>query len=428
MHGPNFDIDLEHITKIEGHAGLDLKVRKGKVTDVRLKFSESKRFYTQAMRGKMYASIPSMVSHICGTCSIAHITAAIEAVEHAIGATPSEQTLALRKLSLWGLNLRDHAMHLYLFCLPDIYGIDSVLDFKPGQKELIHQAFHVKSVGNELCTHVIGAAVHPMKAQVGRFTSIPDATKTKQLIHDLIEVRPFVLDLIDIFAESDFKFVRDTLHVAVRSEDYSYLGHEIHTSDDTIIHENEYFDHLTRVVMPYSQGTGFMFHGKDYMVGALSRMNLHRDTLHPDTRRDAAKALSRFPSSNIHDSNVAQAVEMLNAIDRSADMLESLEFKPEPAGIPPAKEGTGIGAIEAPRGTLYYMVKVMADGRVQEGMPVIPTAQNQINIQNDVRSLVQNNLHLEKGEIEHEIEKLIRSYDPCVSCATHFLKVKWDVK
>lgn len=428
MHGADFDIDLEHITKIEGHAGLEISVRKGKVTNARLKFTESKRFYTQAMRGKMYASIPAMVSHICGTCSIAHQTAAIEAVEHAIGAEPSEQTIALRKLSLWGLNMRDHAMHLYLFCLPDLFGKDSVLDFGPEQKELIHKAFHVKSVGNELCTHVIGAAVHPTKAQVGRFSSIPEKEKTKALIHDLIEVRPYILELIDLFASSDDRFVRDTMHVAVDSPDYCYLGHEIHASDGTVIHENDYFDHLTRTVMPYSQATGFLFHGGNYMVGALSRMNLFRQNLHPDTRRDASAALSRFPSNNIYDANVGQAIEMLNAIDRSTDMLESYDFKPEPSGLPPAREGTGIGAIEAPRGTLYYMIKVLPDGKVLEGLPVIPTAQNQANMQNDICQLVQNNLHLEKEQIEHEIEKLVRAYDPCVSCATHFLKVKWDVK
>ncbi len=428
MHGPDFDIEIEGISKIEGHAGLEVTVRKSKVTNVKLKFTEQKRFYTQAIRGKIYSSIPAMVSHICGTCSIAHITASIEAVERAIGAQPTEQTLALRKLSLWGLNLRDHAMHLYLFCLPDLFNKDSVLDFGPEHKELIHKAFHVKSAGNMLCTNVIGAAVHPMRAQVGRFSQIPDAVKTKELIHELAEVRPLVLELIDLFADSGFRFVRDTQFVAIKSPDFSYLGDEIHSTDGTIINESEYFDHLTRTVMPYSQGTGFKFHGADYMVGALARMNLHRKTLHPDTRRDANGALSRFPSTNIFDQNVAQAIEMLNAIDRSQDMLESYEFKEEKTPLPPAKEGVGIGAIEAPRGTLYYMLKVMADGKVQEGTPVIPTAQNQGNIQDDIKLMVENNLGMEREDLEHEIEKLVRAYDPCVSCAAHFLKVKWDVK
>ncbi len=429
MHGPDFDIDLEHISKVEGHAGLDLCVRGGKVTQVRLRFTEYKRFYTQAMRGKMYASIPSMVSHICGTCSIAHLTAAIESIEHAIGATPSEQTLLLRKLSLWGLNLRDHAMHLYLFCLPDLFGKDSVLDFGEGQKELIHKAFHVKSAGNLLCTHVSGAAVHPTHAQVGRFSQIPDASKTKEVIHELREVRPFVLELIDLFSDCSFRFVRPTCHLAVLSPDYSYLGDEIMDSCNlATIKESDYFDHLHRVIIPYSQATGFQYHGKEFMVGALSRMNLYKQNLHPDTRRDAAKAVARFPSDNLFDNNLAQAIEMLNAIDNACGIFESREFKPESTGLPPAKAGVGIGAIEAPRGTLYYKVEVLADGKVREGIPVIPTAQNQVNMENDVRELVQNNLHLERTQIECEIEKLIRAYDPCISCASHFLKVKWDVK
>lgn len=431
MHPDDFELSIEGISKIEGHAGLEVKVRAGKVTDVQMRITEQKRFYTQAIRGKVYHSIPSMVSHICGTCSIAHLTAAIGAVESAIGAQPSEQTLLLRKLSLWGLNLRDHAMHLYFFCLPDLLGVDSVLDLGPEQKELVHKAFHVKTAGNRLCTHVIGAAVHPTRAQVGRFSAIPDATKTRELIHELIEIRPMVLELIELFSGCPFRFERNTDFVAVKSADFSYLGRQILSSDGSVIEENQYFEHLTRVVMPYSQSTGFRFHNQDFMVGALARLNLGKEALHPDTRRDAAAALARFPSKNIFDQNVAQAVEMLNAIDRSCDVLETHEFKKEETPLPPAREGVGVGVIEAPRGTLYYMLKVMADGRVQEGTPVIPTAQNQVNMQDDVRLLVQEKLDrggtLEKESLQFEIEKLIRAYDPCTSCATHFLKINWDV-
>ncbi len=427
MHQNDLDLTIDGISKIEGHAGLTLKVRKGEVTEVHLSISEYKRFYTQAMRGKMYNSIPAMVSHICGTCSIAHQTAALEAVERAVGAEPSEQTLRLRKLSLWGLNLRDHAMHLYLFCLPDLFGLDSVMEFGPGEKELIHQAFHVKEAGNKLCTHIAGAAIHPARAQVGRFSKLPDSAATKALVHELIEVRPYVLDLIERFAASDFVFKRPVRQVAIRSPDFSYLGDEIHDTDGDIIPEEWYFEHLQRVVIPYSQATSFKFEGKEYSVGALARFNLHKDTLHSDTRRDAAAALARFPSNNRFDCNVAQAIEMLNAIDSATDMLESSDFKPEETVLPAARAGVGVGAIEAPRGTLYYMIKVMADGKVEEGIPVIPTAQNQVAMENDIRQLVGGMLDEPRDKIELEIEKLIRAYDPCTSCASHFLKVKWDI-
>lgn len=428
MHQNDLDLTIDGISKIEGHAGLTLKVRGGQVIDVRLMITEYKRFYTQAMRGKMYSSIPAMVSHICGTCSIAHQTASIEAVERAVGAQASEQTMMLRKLSLWGLNLRDHAMHLYLFCLPDLFGLDSVMDFGPKDKELIHQAFHVKEAGNKLCTHVSGAAVHPARAQVGRFSKLPDAAAAKGLAHELIGVRPFVLALIDRFAACPFRFESPLRYVAIRSEDFSYLGDTIWDSEERRVPEEHYFEHLQRVIIPYSQATGFRYAGSSFMVGALARMNLHRDTLHPDTRRDAAAALARFPSHNRFDASVAQAIEMLNAIDRATDMLESVEFKPEETVLPKPRAGIGVGAIEAPRGTLYYMIEVMADGHVREGLPVIPTAQNQVQMEKDIGTLVGGLLDQPREKIELEIEKLIRAYDPCTSCASHFLKVKWDIK
>lgn len=422
------DINIDNVSKIEGHAGLEVTVRGGKVTDVQLKISESKRFYTQGIRGKPYHSLPQMVEHICGTCSIAHLTAATEAVENAIGAQPSEQTLRLRKLSLWGLNLRDHAMHLYLFCLPDLAGVDSVLELPESRHQLLHDAFDVKAAGNLLCTHIIGATIHPNRAQVGRFSQIPDAAKTKEVIASLMAARPKVLALIDLFASADWKFERNTRFVSVTSPDFSYLGEQLCDSKGECIPRKNYFDHLQRIVIPYSQATGFKFDGKNYTVGALARLNLGKPHLHPDTRRDAAAALTRFPSKNIFDQNVAQAVEMLNAIDNATDALESTEFNKEDTPLPPAKEGTGIGVIEAPRGTLYYMLKVGADGKLVEGTLVIPTAQNQINIQDDIRLLVEQNLDKDRHDLEHEIEKLIRAYDPCMSCATHFLKTKWDIR
>jgi coenzyme F420-reducing hydrogenase alpha subunit len=428
MHKEDFELHIEGISKIEGHAALDIKVANGKVEEVRLSMNEYKRFYTQAMRGRVYHSIPAMVSHICGTCSIAHQIAAIEAIEHAIGAIPSEQTILLRKLSLWGLNLRDHAMHLYLFCLPDLLGVDSVLDLGQEYRELVKTAFEVKAAGNHLCTEIIGAAVHPTRAHVGRYSQVPDNEKIKMLVAELGKIRPHVLELIDMFADSSFRFEAPTQYVAMRSEDFSYLGDVICDSKGNIIEEKDYFEHLKRVIIPYSQATGFRYEGSSYIVGALARLNLHRDALHPLTKKDAASALKRFPSNNRFDCELAQAVEMLNAIDRSIDALDGREFAKEQIPIPAPKAGVGVGVIEAPRGTLYYMVEVMGDGKVKEGIPVIPTAQNQVQMEIDIKELVQKSLSMPKEIIEHEIEKLVRAYDPCISCATHFLKVRWKIK
>ncbi len=424
MH-KEIDISIEGLSKIEGSASLDIKVRKGKVIHAKLKVSENKRFYTQAIRGKTYNTVHQSVSRICGTCSIAHQMCCIKAIENALRIENSEQTIILRNLAMQGLMIRDHSMHLYLFCLPDIYGKDSVLEFDGKLHQLVHDAFDVKGVGNDLCKLVAGRAVHPIYPQIGYFSEVPNRAETKKVIEGLKKIRPKVLDLIEIFYNSTFSFETETNFVALVSEDYNYLNGEIRSSSGICIPEINYWDHLNRVVIPYSQATAFEFEGKEYMVGALSRMNLNKDGLEKETKKDVKQFLKVFPSNNVYHNNLAQAIEILNAIDYSIKTLETVEFKKEKKPEIKPKESDGIGVIEAPRGTLYYMISLDRDGKVRYGNLVIPTAQNQIKMENDIRALVSRMLDRKKEEIVREIEKLIRAYDPCMSCASHFLKVRW---
>jgi coenzyme F420-reducing hydrogenase alpha subunit len=161
------------------------------------------------------------------------------------------------------------------------------------------------------------------------------------------------------------------------------------------------------------------------MVGSLARVNLNKKNLHPDTQKTAAEYLKIFPSKNIFHNNLGQAIEMLHCIDASIDLFQKTEFKADPPAKLTPKEAEGIGVIEAPRGTLYYRITLNTEGNITAGDIIVPTAQNQINIENDIKKLVQDNLDLEETKLQFEIEKLIRAYDPCMSCACHFLKLKW---
>jgi len=425
MHQENFDIDIKHLSKVEGHTDLRIKVRKGKVEDVKLKIMENKRFYTQAIRGKPFLSIPQIVSRICGTCSVAHMTCCIEAIEKALGVKPSEQTMLLRKLNMYGTMIRDHAMHLYLFCLPDFFGKDSVLDFDESQHKLIHQAFAVKSAGNHLSTLIGGRAIHSPFEQIGGFSHIPKKEEVTKIIFELKKVRNEIFDLIQLFYECNWKFGEKTNFVALVTKDFSFLEGVVKDTEGETIPESKYWDHVNRVVIPYSQATGFEFEGKEYMVGALARMNLNRHNLHTDTRRDTAKFLKIFPSENVFHNNLAQAIEILHCIDHATELLETSEFKKEKTPEVKAKAGDGVGVIEAPRGTLYYMMSLNKEGKINYGNLVIPTAQNQIKMERDIKLLVPQFLKKGKERVRIEIEKLIRAYDPCTTCASHFLKIKW---
>ena len=424
-HNSEEEIRLDNITKIEGHGSLDIKIKDNKVKYVKLKITESKRFYTQAICGKFALSLPLMTSRICGTCSIAHLSCCAEAVEKAMGYSPTDQTILLRKLSLYGMMIRDHAMHLYLFCLPDIFGKDSVLDFDESQNEMIKRAFAIKSTGNNLSKVVAGRAVHATFAEVGKFSHIPKQEEIKKVVAEMKSVRSHVIDFIEIFYNCTFKLERDIDFVSLRTSDYSFLEGNIVDSKGEAIPEDRYWDYLERIVIPYSEATGYNFEGKEYMVGALSRMNLNKNNLHTKTRGDSSKFLSAFPSKNIYHNNLAQAIEILHCIDHSIELLESNEFKEEHNEPVEIKAGEGVGLLEAPRGTLYYMLSIDKTGKVKYGNIIVPTQQNQIGMEKSIVQLVEDNLDKDKKQIEFEIEKLIRAYDPCMSCASHFLRINW---
>lgn len=427
MH--TFDLTLDRLTKLEGSASLEVRVRDNKVEHVHFKITEFKRFFTKAMEGKPIIALPQLLSRICGTCSNAHILASIEACERALGITPSRQSILLRVLTMYGLNIRDHALHLYLFALPDMFGKDAFLDFDendPVQHQLLHDAFEIKAAGNYLSTLVAGRSVHALHPTIGGFLHFPDEAGVAEAIKKLEAIRPAVLRLIKVFAETPFHFERETIFTAIVPERYGFINGIIRTSDGDAIPEEKFGEHLERVVLPYSQASAYKREGKAYMVGALSRMNLAKDLLHPRTKETLGATLDLFPSIDVYRNNLAQAIEILHSIDDSLEILRNEKIQQEPVIKGQNRDAEGVGVVEAPRGTLYHKVKLASNGLVTGGEVVVPTGQNQINIEEDIARLVEDLIEeVPKEKMGFEIEKLIRAYDPCMSCAAHFLKIKW---
>lgn len=411
MHQLDFDLSLDEISKIEGAAGLDLSVKNGRVTECRFKISEYKRFYTQAIKGKAAAAAPALLARICGTCSNAHILAAIKAVEAALKITPSSQTQVLRRLVQAGLYIRDHALHLYLFVLPDLFDKDSLLDFDENDKEqhqLLHDAFQVKDAGNQLSILVGGRSVHAPYLVPGGFTRFPDQTNVGKVIKLLQEARPAAERLIKVFSAWP-KTQNQTIPYL------AYINGRIKSSDGLNIPQAEYRRHLQLKHLPYSQASAYTYKEGFYMTGALARLNLMPNPPAP------------FPSTNIYRNNLAQAVEILQAIETSIMALQNSKFNPEPPAKAAAVSGEDAGVVEAPRGILYHRLTIN-NNVVTDAEILVPTGQNQLNIESDIKILVDGLLkeQADKARLAREIEILIRAYDPCMSCASHFLNINWE--
>ena len=424
MH--SYDINIEGLSKIEGHADLHLKVRNNKVEDVKLMIVENRRFYEQAVQNMDFDTVPQLMSRICGTCSIAHEMCNIKAIESALNITPSEQTILLRNLAMYGLMIRDHGLHLGFFSLPDLLGKDSILDFDEKNKvenKLLHDIFDIKQAGNELCTLVVGRAVHGIFPVVGGFSSIPENAKAKEVIRKLKGIREKTINLIETFKKWEKSLNTPTEFASLINDDFNFLhGSVLAAGKET--KEEYYIKHLKEFVIPYSTSKGYRLESKVFMVGALSRLNQNRKSLHKETRKDVN--LSLFPSYNIFYNNVSQAIEILHSIDTAIELLERTDFRKEDPVANNKNTGRGVGVVEAPRGLLYHYVDIKK-GKVVKAKVIVPTSQNQIKIERDIGSLVESLLpEKSRQNIEYDIEQLVRAYDPCMSCAAHFLKVKWQ--
>lgn len=430
MHQEN--IEIKNITKVEGSAALRITIDEDKVTDLKFVISDSRRFYTQAVKGKPVVAVPSFLSRICGTCSVAHLFAALKALEESQGIEVSEQTKLLRRLAYDALIIRDHALHLYFFVLPDILGVDSILEISDEADDLghilLHDSFDIKKLGTNISNAIIGAAVHAPIPVMGGFLKLPDPTQFPDLISRLEKIRPQVLRGIKTFFEWDENLVRNSDYLFLRNQqNFDFLAGEIFNSNGQRVPEIEFKNFLETVVIPYSQSEGYVFSDshEDYLVGALARLNFNRDLLNPRTKVDCESYLSIFPSQNIFHNNLAQAIEILQCVDDAIEIFKTIKIVDEKPIKKPPQAGVGMGVIEAPRGILYHMAKVNAQGMIEDYDVVVPTAQNQISIENDLKKYFNENLDKDRRQLHQDAEKIIRAYDPCMSCATNFLKMEW---
>ncbi len=426
------EITIDAISKIEGTAGLQVKVRNGQVEDLKFLIKDYRRFYTEAVKGKPYIAASSFLSRICGTCSVAHLFASLEAIEKSQGIKNTYQVKTLRRLAYNALMIRDHALHLYFFVLPDVLGIDSILDIPDDPEDfshtLLHDSFDIKRMGSKISDVIIGAAIHAPYPTVGGLIKVPDASKFPELIESLEKIRPQVLRGIKVFYDWQDELIRNSDYLCLRNENqFDFLEGEVINSSGKRVPESQYRDFLESVVIPYSQAEGYVFSDvhEDYLVGSLARINLNKDLLHPETKESLGEMLNVFPSNNVYDNNLAQAIEILYCLDDSLRILKNINLVDEKPTRKPPQAGLGVGVVEAPRGILYHKAQVNAGGTITDYDVIVPTAQNQINIENDLKKYFNENIDKHQEVLRLEAEKIIRAYDPCMSCATNFLTMDW---
>ncbi|MBS3105220.1 Ni/Fe hydrogenase subunit alpha [Candidatus Woesearchaeota archaeon] len=420
-------ITLNHITKIEGHAKLEIGVERGGITKCQLSAVEGSRYFEGLVRGRKFFEAHEITSRICGICSCAHVIAAISAVEDALNYKPSEQTLQLRKLLTLGERIRSHATHLYFLALPDYLGYESALAMASKYRPQLQNALNLMKTGNLAIKIIGGRDLHPVSATVGGWLKLPKKSDLLIIGKQLESAKADAIKTCKLFFSLKYPEFqsRTECFSLIDKNSYAVLEGEF-SSEKISFRKSQYKEFINEYHEPRSTANFVVKSDHRYMVGALSRLNNSHRKLSKNAKKMLKLSKIRLPSKNPYLNNVAQAIEIVHCIDEAIRICENLNIRSEAVEKPKLKAGNGVGAIEVPRGTLWHDYTINDNGVITNANIITPTAQNLLNIQEDIRDFVPSVASKRKEKIVLEVEKLIRSYDPCFSCSAHFLEVKWS--
>ncbi|MCS7234956.1 MAG: Ni/Fe hydrogenase subunit alpha [Armatimonadota bacterium] len=423
---PTRTVRVDALARVEGEGRLWVRMRRGRVEEVRLDIYEPPRFFEALLRGRDFREAVDITARICGICPWAYQMSAAQAMEDACGIRVPRGVRDLRRLVYCGEWIESHALHVYLLHAPDFLGYDSAVHMARDHPEAVRRGLELRKVGNLVMSLVAGRSVHPVNARVGGFYRVPTREELQSLVDPLRRARDLAEQTVRWVAAFPFPGLeREVEFVALRhAEEYPILEGRIASSGGLDVSVREYEEHFQEIQVPHSTALHSLLHGRPYVVGPTARFNLNFDRLTPSVQDLAREVGVVPPCRNPFQSIVVRSLEILYACEEALRLVEAYEPPAEPAVDVQPREGVGCAATEAPRGVLYHRYRLDASGTIREAKIVPPTAQNQRSVEEDLRAFVQENLHLDHRQLTWRCEQVVRNYDPCISCATHFLRLE----
>lgn len=426
------DINVHHVTRLEGHGNIVLKASNGAIEKLEWQVPEAPRFFEAMVRSRLWTAIQVIVSRICGICSVSHSLASIKAIEDAMSVQISEQTNKLRMLAHYAEQLQSHSLHVGYLVVPDLLGANSVVPLASSHPGAVKTVIAIHRLANQWIELIGGRMTHPVSFRVGGFGKLPTEAELRELkksLEDTIPMLETVADLVMSLAGNLPNFERDTEYVAlVEPGRYPfYHGHIGSTDIPEMVDIHEFESVANEYISPQSTAKWAKWHRDSYAVGALARFNLNADHLLPLAAKTAKAFGLKKGCCNPYMNSVVQVIESVQVVERALQFIDEIltvGIKPETPQVIP-KAGVGVGVVEAPRGILFHRYAFDDDGRCMSANICIPTNQNHGNIQKDFEALVPQIINREQEKIRQMLEMLVRSYDPCISCSTHYLDVKF---
>lgn len=418
-------IAVDMIARVEGEGALRVTVKDGIVQDVELRIFEPPRFFEAFLVGRHYDEVPDIVARICGICPVAYQMSAVHALEQIFAVRVEGALRDLRRMIYCGEWIESHTLHVYMLHAPDFLGYASAIAMAKDHPEIVTRGLRLKKAGNAIMALLGGRSVHPVSVKVGGFSRVPLRRELEGLKEELLWARDAAVETVRWVAGFDSPdFAQDYTFVALRPPDeYPFNEGQIVSDNGLHIAAAEFEQHFSEEQVPYSNALHCTLHGSPYFVGPLARLNLNHDHLSPLAKQVLADTGLSLPLRNPFHGIIARSVEILYALEEALRLIE--QYAPPSSPVVPVavRPGVGMACTEAPRGTLYHRYRVGADGLVQEAKIIPPTSQNQGQIEDDLRVFVPRVLALTNKEAALSCERVIRNYDPCISCATHFLRL-----
>jgi len=411
----------QYISKIEGHGRLKYNVAEDLV---KVEIDEGERLFEKLVVGQKYIDVPFITARICGVCPTAHTLAAIFAVEDAFGVLPNDSIQNLRRALEAAQIVQSHSLHLFFLALPDYLGVKSGLELHDKNPRVFKIATELKKVADEIIETVGGRAVHPVTPTVGGFLSVPDRGKIEWLITRTRSAQRYALEALEMFNGFHYPHLkRKTEYFSLVKDDVVDIFGDTIVSSEGIESDSESYQYVIKEkVKSYSTAKFAEHDNHGIMVGALSRINLMEESDLNVRARKTVKALDiKLPILNTFKNNLAQAIELIHFLEEIEKSLENYlsEKRTRSKEGYRVQTGTGVGAIEAPRGTLYHMYKFDAQGVVTNCDIVTPTVQNLTNLKDDANEYLRQNKQVTIPRRQRELEMLVRAYDPCITCSVH---------
>jgi coenzyme F420-reducing hydrogenase alpha subunit len=415
------------LARVEGEGSLHVRLRDDHVEEVRLEIFEPPRFFEAFLRGRAFTEVPDITARICGICPVAYQVSSIAAMEDVCGVEVPEPVRALRRLLYCGEWIESHALHVFFLHGPDYLGYDSAFTMARDHLGIVERALQLKKAGNTLMRVVGGREIHPVNVRLGGFYRAPTHGELAPVAEELEVARAFAREAVAWTAglpcpelDEDFEFV------ALREPDtYAIESGRLASSGGLDLMPAEYEEHFAEQQVPHSTALHSRTRdGRAYLTGPLARYASSGEHLSPVAREAAADAGLGSICRNPFKSIVVRAVEILYAVDEALRLLEAYE-PPDPPAVPVApRAGTGCGWSEAPRGMLWHRYAIDEEGTILDARIVPPTSQNQARIEQSLATVVAAHATLPDDELQQLCEQTVRSFDPCISCATHFLRLE----